>query len=61
MARSPEAKVPPSGSREWCQCDLRAGATETTAMTRIATQERLGGKAVEWLELVTDEQYQREN
>src|SRR5262245_19753564 len=31
------------------------GATPTTAMTHIAIQERLGGKAVDWLEKVTDE------
>jgi quercetin dioxygenase-like cupin family protein len=34
------------------------GATATTAMTHIAIQERLDGKAVDWLEKVTDEQYQ---
>ncbi len=33
------------------------GATSTTAMTHIAIQESLDGKAVEWLEKVTDEQY----
>ena len=33
------------------------GATATTAMTHIAIQERLDGKAVDWLEKVTDEQY----
>jgi quercetin dioxygenase-like cupin family protein len=35
------------------------GATSTTAMTHIAIQERLDGKAVKWLEKVTDEQYRR--
>jgi quercetin dioxygenase-like cupin family protein len=35
------------------------GASPTTAMTHIAIQEALDGKAVEWLEKVTDEQYQR--
>ncbi len=35
------------------------GATSTTAMTHIAIQERLDGKAVDWLEHVTDEQYLR--
>ena len=34
------------------------GATPTTAMTHIAIQERLDGKAVDWLEKVSDEQYQ---
>jgi quercetin dioxygenase-like cupin family protein len=35
------------------------GATPTTAMTHIAIQEALNGKAVEWLEKVSDEQYRR--
>jgi quercetin dioxygenase-like cupin family protein len=33
------------------------GAAPTTAMTHIAIQEALDGKAVEWLEKVTDEEY----
>jgi quercetin dioxygenase-like cupin family protein len=33
------------------------GATATTAMTHIAVQEKLEGKAVEWMEKVSDEQY----
>jgi quercetin dioxygenase-like cupin family protein len=33
------------------------GATTTTAITHIAIQEALDGKAVEWMEHVTDEQY----
>ncbi len=33
------------------------GATATTAMTHIAIQERLDGKAAEWMEHVSDEQY----
>jgi quercetin dioxygenase-like cupin family protein len=33
------------------------GAAPTTAMTHIAVQEALDGKAVEWLEKVTDEEY----
>jgi quercetin dioxygenase-like cupin family protein len=33
------------------------GASPTTAMTHIAVQEQLDGKAVEWLEHVTDDQY----
>jgi quercetin dioxygenase-like cupin family protein len=33
------------------------GASPTTAMTHIAIQEALDGKAVDWLEKVTDEQY----
>lgn len=34
------------------------GASPTTAMTHIAIQEQLDGKAVDWLEKVGDEQYQ---
>jgi quercetin dioxygenase-like cupin family protein len=34
------------------------GAAPTTAMTHIAIQEQLDGKAVEWLEPVSDGQYQ---
>lgn len=34
------------------------GATPTTAMTHIAIQEALNGTPVEWMEHVTDEQYQ---
>jgi len=34
------------------------GAAPTTAMMHIAVQEQLNGKAVEWMEHVTDEQYQ---
>src|SRR5205809_1352767 len=33
------------------------GATPTTAMTHIAIQEALEGKAVEWMEKVSDQQY----
>jgi len=34
------------------------GATATTSMTHIAIAEKLDGKSVDWLEKVTDEQYQ---
>src|SRR5579862_6935489 len=34
------------------------GAAPTTAMTHIAIQEHLNGKPVEWMEKVSDEQYQ---
>lgn len=34
------------------------GASATTAMTHIAIQEQLDGKAVDWMEKVSDEQYQ---
>jgi quercetin dioxygenase-like cupin family protein len=33
------------------------GATPTTAMTHIAIQEAVDGKAVDWMEKVSDEQY----
>ena len=42
----------PPGEKHW------HGAAPTTAMTHIAVQEQLDGKAVEWLEQVSDEQYQ---
>jgi quercetin dioxygenase-like cupin family protein len=35
------------------------GATSTTGMTHIAIAEKLDGKAVDWMEQVTDEQYRR--
>ena len=35
------------------------GAAPTTAMSHIAIQERLDGKAVEWMEKVTDAQYRK--
>ncbi len=34
------------------------GATAAVALTHIAIQERVDGRAADWLELVTDEQYQ---
>jgi quercetin dioxygenase-like cupin family protein len=33
------------------------GATRTTGMTHIAVHEQLDGRAVEWMEQVTEEQY----
>jgi quercetin dioxygenase-like cupin family protein len=35
------------------------GASPTTAMNHIAIQEALNGKPVEWMEHVTDDQYQK--
>ena len=35
------------------------GATPTKAMTHIAIQEALGGKVVDWMEHVSDAEYQR--
>ena len=43
----------PPGVKHW------HGATPNTAMTHIAIQEQLNGKAVEWMEKVTDEQYRK--
>jgi quercetin dioxygenase-like cupin family protein len=43
----------PAGVKHW------HGATPTTAMTHIAIQEQLNGKAVEWMEKVSDEQYRK--
>jgi len=42
----------PPGEKHW------HGATATTAMTHIAIVERLDGQAVDWMEKVTDGQYQ---
>ncbi len=41
-----------AGEKHW------HGAAPTTAMTHIAIQEKLDGKVVEWMEHVSDEQYQ---
>ena len=41
----------PPGERHW------HGASPTTAMTHLAIQEQLDGRAVDWLEKVTDDQY----
>ena len=35
------------------------GTAPTTAMTHVALQEMLEGKAVNWMEKVTDDQYRR--
>lgn len=35
------------------------GATLTTAMTHIAIHENLDGKVVDWMQKVSDEEYQR--
>ena len=42
----------PPGEKHW------HGATATTAMTHISIVEQLEGKAADWMELVSDEQYQ---
>jgi quercetin dioxygenase-like cupin family protein len=41
----------PPGEKHW------HGATPKAAITHIAIQEALDGKVVEWMEKVTDEQY----
>jgi quercetin dioxygenase-like cupin family protein len=41
----------PPNERHW------HGASPTTAMTHIAVQESLDGKAVEWMEKVSDDKY----
>lgn len=41
------------GERHW------HGATATTAMSHIAIQEKLNGSPVDWMEQVTDEQYNK--
>jgi quercetin dioxygenase-like cupin family protein len=42
----------PPGEKHW------HGASPTTAMTHVAIQEYLDGKAIDWMEKVSDEQYQ---
>jgi quercetin dioxygenase-like cupin family protein len=44
----------PPGEKHW------HGATATTAMTHIAIQEQFDGKTADWLEKVSEEQYQGE-
>lgn len=42
----------PPGEKHW------HGATGNTAMTHLAIHEALDGKVIDWLEKVSDEQYQ---
>ena len=42
----------PAGQKHW------HGASPTTAMTHVAIVETLDGKSSDWMEKVTDEQYQ---
>ncbi len=44
----------PPGEKHW------HGAAATTAMTHLAIQEQFNGKAVDWMEKVSDEQYRSE-
>src|SRR3954466_4551340 len=50
-----------AGDVVWCPPNEKHwhGATSTTAVSHIAIQEALAGKAVEWLDKVTDEEYRR--
>ena len=41
----------PPGEKHW------HGATDITAMSHIAVQEKLDGSAVDWMEQVSDEQF----
>ena len=43
----------PPGEKHW------HGAAATTAMTHMAIQEYLDGKAVDWMEQVSDDQYRK--
>jgi quercetin dioxygenase-like cupin family protein len=54
----PKEEIRP-GDVIWCPPGVKHwhGATPTTAMSRIAIQEALNGKVVDWMEKVTDEQY----
>lgn len=45
----------PPGERQW------HGAAPTTAMTHISIVEQLDDKAANWMEHVSDEQYQAES
>jgi quercetin dioxygenase-like cupin family protein len=49
-----------AGDVVWCPPKEKHwhGATPTTAVTHIAIQEQLDGRVVDWMEKVSDEQYQ---
>jgi quercetin dioxygenase-like cupin family protein len=55
----PKATIRP-GDVIWCPPGKKHwhGATSTTAMTHIAIVEKLNGKPVDWMEKVSDEQYE---
>lgn len=54
----PKQEIRP-GDVIWCPPNERHwhGATPTTSMTHIAIQEALHGKAINWMEKVSDEEY----
>jgi quercetin dioxygenase-like cupin family protein len=51
------------GDVVWCPPKEKHwhGAKPTTAMTHIAVQEQLDARAVEWMEKVSDEQYEQDD
>ena len=53
VMRSGDVVWIPAGVRHW------HGASPTTSVTHLAIQEALDGKAVEWQEHVSDEDYRR--
>jgi quercetin dioxygenase-like cupin family protein len=55
----PKEEIRP-GDVVWCPSNEKHwhGATPATAMTHIAVQEQFDGKMVDWMEKVSDEQYQ---
>jgi quercetin dioxygenase-like cupin family protein len=55
----PKVEIRP-GDVVWCPPNEKHwhGAAPNTSMTHFAIQEALDGKVVEWLEKVSDEQYQ---
>jgi quercetin dioxygenase-like cupin family protein len=54
----PPVKIRP-GDVIWCPPGKKHwhGASPTTAMTHVAIQEALDGKVVDWMEKVSDEEY----
>lgn len=52
-------KVIRPGDAVWCPPGKKHwhGASRNTVMTHIAIQEELDGKVVDWMEKVTDDQY----
>jgi quercetin dioxygenase-like cupin family protein len=56
--REPKEEIRP-GDVIWCPPAKKHwhDATATTAMSHIALVEKLNGKAVDWMEKVSDEQY----
>jgi hypothetical protein len=49
----------PSTHKQTLFVPKQHGASADTAMTHIVIQEKLDGKAVEWMEHVTDEEYRQ--